>query len=437
MLPGEGQHTGAPSPPVGTPAPVTSPSPSPGATATSTPTQALSARIPSTVGRVGLVQVFDYHNGYMANSTISKSGRRYDAVWASLSPAGWDAAHPGMVVSNYYIMGLDQYAALHHTLAWWKATHPDWILYACTASGTPTHDIAYMIGLNSLDVPIDIHTPAAVAYQVQAMAHYAKAAGYNSLAVDQVVYWNIYQGGNPAFGQHRNTSEYGCGTWHGSTFVRDYASPKDPRYPADVVSYVRQAHSILHSMGMALVINHPGGSPNDPNEQQLLSNTDAVMDETGFSDYGRYTQNPGVMSSTLAWMRFAQSRGAAVMIVNKYLNFNQSVTGAPFEYALATYLLGNQGAALLFVGGAHGYGTLQYHTEYDAPIGKPCSDVSAGPVYVRRFSGGLAAVNGSTSTRALQLPSGKAYRDIEGHSIGSTIAPMSGYVLLTSANGCT
>jgi hypothetical protein len=386
---------------------------------------------------VGLVQVFDYHDGYMPNSVISKSGRRYDAVWASLSPGGWDAAHPGMVVSNYYIMGLDQYAALHHTLAWWKSTHPDWILYACTASGAPTHDIAYMIGLNAPDVPIDIHNPNAVAYQVQAMAQFARGAGYNALAVDQVVYWNIYQGGNSAFGQHRNATEYGCGTWHGSTFVRDYASAKDPQYASDVVAYVRQAHSILHNMGMALVINHPGGSPNDPNEQQLLSNTDAVMDETGFSDYGRYTQHPSIIGSTLAWMRFAQSRGAAVMMVDKYLNFNEDVTGNAFEYALATYLLGNQGAALLFVGGVHGYGTLQYHNEYDAPIGKPCSDVSAGPVYVRRFSGGIAVVNASTSALPLSLPSGKAYRDIEGHGVGSTIPPITGYVLLTGANGCS
>ena len=430
---------GAPDNPHVTPAPPTATSPPDSTTtpapATPPPTQSSSSRIPSTVGRIGLVQVFDYHNGYMPTSLIQSNARRYDAVWASLSPKGWASAHPGMIVSNYYIMGLDQYAATHHTLSWWQSNHPNWILYACTAAGAPTHDIAYMQGINTPDMPLDIHNTAVVSYQVNTMASYAAAAGYNALAVDQVVFWNIYKGGNSTFHQTRKAGEYGCGTWNGNTFQRHYSSPQDPQYAADVVAYVRQARSIAHSHGMSLVINHPGGSISDPNEQQLLSNTDAVMNETGFSDYGRYAQKPGIVGSTLTWMRYAQARGTAVLVVNKFINIPVTVNGAALEYSIATYLLGNQGAALLFTGGLHGYGTLQYHSEYDAAIGKPCSDVTGGPVFTRRFTGGIAIVNASTSTVSASLPSGKSYHDIESRSIG-ILAPMSGYVLLTSKNGC-
>ena len=57
-----------------------------------------------------------------------------------------------------------------------------------------------MSGINVPDVPLDIHNPSAVAYQVGTMAQAAKNGGYNALAIDQVVFWNVYVGGNRNFG---------------------------------------------------------------------------------------------------------------------------------------------------------------------------------------------------------------------------------------------
>ncbi len=365
---------------------------------------------------------------------------RYDAVWASVEPHAWDSAHPGMLVSNYFIMGMDQYSVLRHSLAWWQSNHPDWILYACTAGGSPTHDIAFMGGIDVPDMPIDIHNRDAVAYQINTMADNAKAAGYNALAIDQVVFWNIYGGGNPAFGQKRHSSEYGCGVWQGGSFVRRYTGASDPKYVSDVIAYVRKAHEILRSRGMTLVINHPAGSARDSNEQQLLASADIVMDETGFSSYGRYmSTNGNLFTGTLEWMRYAQQHGTGVMIVNKFVN-ETAVDRIGLEYSIATYLLGNEGAALLFAGGVNGYGTDEYHSEYDAPVGKPCSDVAGGPqVYTRRFTGGMAIVNAGLAPNSLALPSGKSYRDLEGRPVNSPLhlGPNDAYVLLTSSNGCS
>ncbi len=443
IAPGSG-NPHAPAPPTSTsapsasPNPTTSASPEPGGATAPPPTQHVVAGIPSTTGRIGLLQVFDYHGGRIPASQIDKLGRRYDAVWGSVEATAWAHAHPGMIVSNYFIMGMDQYSVTHHTLAWWEANHPSWILYACSAGGGATRNIAYMPGISVPDVPLDIHNPQVVTYQIDTMAAAARAAGYNALAIDQFVFWNTYGGGNTALGEHRSSGEYGCGVWNGGTFVRRYAAQSDPQWTTDVIGYARIARSILHARGMSLIINHPGGSVKNPAEQQLLQNTDEVMDETGFSDYGKYQQNDGnLFIGTLAYMRYAQQHGVGVLMVNKFINLTD-VTGVPLEYSIATYLLGNQGAALLFAGGAH-YGTLQYHPEYDAPVGKPCSDVSGGPaVFTRRFTGGMAVVNAGLAANRLALPAGKSYRDIEGRPVSNPLMlePNDGRVLLTSSGGC-
>ena len=344
-----------------------------------------------------------------------------------------------MIISDYFIMGLDQYSVLKHSLSWWQQNHPSWILYACTASGAPTHDVAYMSGIRVPDVPLDIHNPDVVAYQAGVMSQYAKGAGYNALAIDQVVFWNVYAGGNPDFGQHVNKGEYGCGTWQGNTFVRHYSSPSDSQYAADVVQYVRQARSIAHSYGLTLIVNHPAGPVSNPNEQQLLLNTDVEMDETGFSDYGHYTKlNGGTIRTELPFIEFAQQHGTAVMVIDKFANEGQ-VDPVSLEYSIATYLLGNEGGLLLWVGGAQQYGTLQYYSQYDAPIGKPCGSVSGGPaVYTRSFSGGLVVVNGTSSPQTYSLPSGHSYHDLVGRSTASSLrlGPNDAYVLLSSTPSC-
>lgn len=394
--------------------------------------------MPNTNGRIGLFQVFDYRNGYMPQSQIAQYGARMDAVWGSVEPAPWRSAHPTMLVSQYFIMGLDQYSVTHHALSWWQQQHPDWILYACTASGAPTHDVAFMSGINVPDVPLDIHNRKAVAYQVGVMAQAAKNGGYNALAIDQVVFWNVYLGGNPNFGQSVKSGEYGCGTWHGNSFNRIYARPQDPQYTADVVNYVTQARSIAHSYGLALIVNHSAGPLSSSAERQLLANTDVVMDETGFSAYGRYPQyNGAIVKEELAYVRYAQEHGTGVLVIDKFAN-KTHVDSAGLEYSLATYLLGNEGGMLLFTGGLNDYGTMQYHAEYGAAIGRPCSlAATSGSVYSRRFSGGMAVVNASGSTQRFTLPS-SGYHDIEGRGVSGTtltLAPNDAYVLL-GGSGC-
>jgi hypothetical protein len=162
------------------------------------------------------------------------------------------------------------------------------------------------------------------------------------------------------------------------------------------------------------------------------------MDETGFSAYGQYLKHNGdFFRAELPYLRYGQEHGTAMIVVDKFAN-EAHVDAAGFEYSLATYLLANDGALLLFVGGLDEYGTIQYHSEYGAPIGHACAAVAGGPyVYYRRYSGGLAAVNATAQTRSFTLPAG-SYRDIEGRAVRSTLAlaPNDAYVLLGSG-GCS
>lgn len=161
----------------------------------------------------------------MPAAQIDQHAAKIDAVWGTVEAGTWKSAHPGMLVSQYFIMGLDQYSVTHHGLSWWQQNHPGWILYACTSGGTPTHDVAYMSGVDVPDVPIDIHNPAAVAYQAEAMAQAARSGGYNALAVDAPV-------GRPCAGVTANGSVYSRRFSGGFSIVNASASTQSFRLPS-------------------------------------------------------------------------------------------------------------------------------------------------------------------------------------------------------------
>src|SRR5579862_500810 len=133
----------------------------PMATATAPPTAPPPiTRIRNTWGRIGAGQVFDYFpttKAQMSSSQISADASRYDMVWGSFNPGPWRSANSAALVGRYYIPEEDNSLLSGHTLAWWQQNHPDWMLYACTSSGTPTQDLAYVPGVGFNDVVLDIH----------------------------------------------------------------------------------------------------------------------------------------------------------------------------------------------------------------------------------------------------------------------------------------
>ena len=442
--------TSTPSPtptprPTGSPSPSGSPTPTPGPTTNPSfpPNGPNNATMMLTSpGQFGAYQIFDqYGSNLITQAQGVTDGPLYGAVWGARPgmPNSWRTNTQSIQAAYYMPQSTDLsysgWGSAGHTLSWWTSNHPDWILYACDPSGNPTSSPAWLAQL-PYNVPLDIHNPAVVAYQVQAGATYAKSVGYNALSFDQVLF------SNPT-GSALGAGYFGCGIYSNGSFVRRYVDQDDPAWEADTLAWAKQAHGILQADNMKLIVNHPTNNISDPNEQTLLSNVDADLDEVGFSDYGNWKASFSLFKTTVDWMRFAQAHGAAVLVGDK---FSQSgpLTSSQLEYVLATYMMGNEGGAGLFAGNSNAYGSEQFYPQYKTSMGPPCGDYygdknpNSAAIWYRSYTNALAIVNGgSTTDEYAHLPTNHNYVDIMGRPVTNPLLVSSGdaYVLLTT-NGC-
>lgn len=389
---------------------------------------------PSSWGKIGTFQIFDEtKNGTITASAAEAHGYHYSAVWGARPGMGgpWRYSNAGIKASYYFIAVTDasttSWGGIGHSLTWWKANHPTWVLYACTSAGAPTHTPASVIGLPN--VPLDIRNPSVVSYQIRSIVGpYAVSRGYTALAADEITYWFAGTGG-PGY--------YPCGIWSGSKFIRRYSGQHDTSYATDMVNWVKAAHAIVRSYfpSLKLIVNHPANGLN-ANEMTLLQNVDGDLDETGFTDYGKYHNNRFLTET--AWMRYAQQHGVAVMINQ---GWGTSYMGAPqIDYSVATYLMGNEQAAAAFISPHTGYGIEVWRSEYATNIGAPCAEYSsiATNIYMRRFANAIVVVNASSGAGGYaHLPTNHTYSDLEKRAVHNPLylAPNDGYVLKTTS-GC-
>jgi hypothetical protein len=403
--------------------------------------QATNSFTASTWGKIGAAQIFDQLNGnVVTTSQAADDGPRYGAIWGARPGLAktWRERNPSLRTSYYTIMetdgGTTQWGGIGKPLRWYEQHHPNWVLYSCTASGAPTRKPAYMV---SGQVPLDFHNPEVIDYQVrQTWLPYAVRFGYNTLAVDEVFLQNYT-------GHIDGAGYYGCGIYEGGRFVRRYNGVNDSRYAADTVNWLRTTRDILNGEAhhLKLIINHPAGVATDSYEQQMLQYVDAIVDEVGFADYGNYSA--GLFKRTVDWMTYAQQHHVATVIINQYRR-NAALTRSQLAYSIASYLMGNQGAALLFTGAGFPYGGEQYHPEYETDVGAPCGSYYADPsnraIFYRRFANAFVVVNAGSlphSYEYARLPAGHTYRDLEGRAVQNPLPVNSqdGYVLMTS-KGC-
>jgi hypothetical protein len=390
--------------------------------------------LPSSWGKIGTFQIFDEtKNGTISTAAAEKDGYRYSMVWGArpeLAKA-WQISNAGLKSSYYFIAVTDastsSWGGIGHSLSWWKANHPTWILYACNASNEPTHTPASVVGLSN--VPLDIHNPAVAGYLIPLVAGYAKRVGYSALAADEVTYWFSGSGG---------TGYHPCGIWSGSTFIRRYSLthlPDDPQYITDILNFIHSAHTILRAQypGIKLIINHPlTGLSGD--EETMLANVDGDMDEGGFTDYGEFISTDG-FANKIAEMRYAQEHGVAVFM-NQDWGSASDVTKPQIDFSVATYLLGNEQSSAAFISAHNGYGIEVWRPEYATDIGAPCAEATGGPtIYYRRFANAVVVANAGTAAARIALPTGHTYVDLEGQAVNLTLAAHNGYVLKTT-DGC-
>ncbi len=430
--------------------------------------------LPNTNGRFGLTQILDWNglNGsgdqQLTQQQIEIEAPHYDSVWGAFSPQIWNQYHAGMILSRYFLPNEDSYLLSQHNLAWWQANHPSWVLYGCDNNNNPTQDVAWY-GTRFGDVPLDIHNPDVVSYQVHLVGNYMIANGLNTLAVDNIVFENYGASPNPDLGEgNPNPGWYGCGVYtqpNFQGFQQIYSGgldAPDPTWISDVENWMATARNIFNTdptlapYHLHIMMNHPvfDSSP-DPQEQAVLSNVDGMVDENGFTHYDNY-ENPQYNTSvlfqqTLSWMEWAQTNGKGILLTDYFCEDGKNAHGqqcstdpstltAPeVDWALSTYALGDNGGADVYIS-PDGGADYSYRGEYATTLGSPCgSYVQSNGVYYRKFAGALVVVNPNQNTSVqFALPSNHSYTDIEHQAIGNplTLNGPAGYVLLTS-NGCS
>jgi len=407
---------------------------------------------PDTTVGIHALQIFDQDHGNMI--TIGQGiadGSRYASVWGVRTPSMAVAWHTNNVNLNaliYTPFDTDATGSgLNEPTSWWLANHPDWILYECDRS-----TIAYVGGLSG--VPLDISNPAVIKYQMSLLGGFAEANGYNGVAADIVSLDN-----NTG---HVDSGHGGCGVWQANhtVWVQKFSGAKsDPAWATAAIGWVTSAHAALHnprtySRPLALAINTAvngyvapvNGVGGDPGERAIIGNADIVLNESGFADWGGYVSDHGLVNA-VGWMEYAQSLGEGTLVADDWNRQHQPPTIPQLDYSIATYLMGKEQAAALYVGSNSMYGKENYYPQYHAAVGTACAPMYGGPsdppftgedVFFRKYSGALAVVNVSAKkTYVVKLPK-SSYTSIEGGQVKSplSILPDTGYVLLTT-NGCS
>jgi hypothetical protein len=106
-------------------------------------------------------------------------------VWGARSDparlAAWKQAAPNASLSYYMPYSRAPRASQGFGLAFWQATHPNWVLYQCDQK-----TVAFWDGETAPEgsVPLDFTNPDVIEWQVKNQSVYAQRMGYNAMAFD-------------------------------------------------------------------------------------------------------------------------------------------------------------------------------------------------------------------------------------------------------------
>ena len=350
---------------------------------------------------------------------------RYDFVssakWYNVSQ--YRATNPNMFLTYYIPFHRDNgtFTSSLDTLSLnqWKTTHPDWILYKCDRK-TP----AYEFGDPA--IPLDFSNPAVLNFQLQTYAIPASQSGYNGLTIDNLNLENLFGA---------------CGVYRNGKWVQLYSGKYgDTNWEANAAHWVtamqQAVHNLSHPLALILNFGYPQSqSLTSPLIQQVLTHSDGILDEAGFTHYGDYDLTDQAWLNAVQLSSMEQSAGKSYSIVDNFPVLNR----ANMQWALSTYLMVKGHSCNLFISTTQNYGIDAWHNEYSARIGSPTNSMySSQHVYWRNYTGGVTIVNPSSrSTYKITFNSSQRYVDLYGDPVGSTLVlpPHSGIVLLTSTGG--
>ncbi|HYT36619.1 MAG TPA: hypothetical protein VEL49_05510, partial [Ktedonobacteraceae bacterium] len=294
------------------------------------------------------IHPFLMFDGYISNPAAVAP--RYDFVTGakSYNVAAYRSTNPNIFLTYYITFHRDNGAFTDSTalksLAGWRAIHPDWVLYRCDRV-TP----AYEFG--NPNMPFDFSNPALVNWQVQNFALPASQNGYNGITADNVNLENLFGA---------------CGTYQNGKWVRRYTGKfDDPVWQADAVNWITRMQSALHNLPhpMALLLNLGFGQSLTPTSsiiRNVISHSDGVVDEAGFTQYGTGYLADGNWVRAIQLGEMIQAQGKPFYIVDNLPRVNRD----GIQWALASYLMVKEHSSELFIAGYQDYGIDAWYNEY-------------------------------------------------------------------------
>jgi Hypothetical glycosyl hydrolase family 15 len=189
-------------------------------------------------------------------------------------------------------------------------------------------------------------------------------------------------------------------------------------------------HSLSHPLALIPNLSFPSNEqPNSP----VMRHLDGVLDEEGFTHYGNGYLTGAAWLQRIQFMEQVQAQPKPYYMINQF----PSVGSAEIEWALASYLMGKEHEAALYISTIQGYGSDSWYSEYNAQIGVPLGAMYRKQnIYWRDYSHGLSLVNPSaTASYTITLNKDQHCFDLHRHAVGPTIQmpPHSGLVLLCTA----
>jgi len=374
-------------------------------------TKARTQYFPDTTNNIHLEMVFNYN----VADVNSESGV-VDMVWGSDYPD-----QPAGVYNTAYIpYSVDNFT---NSVQWYQQNHPDWLEYLCDRK-----TLAFEFGSTDL-APIDFANPAVRAYQWANWVDGPLQDGYAGIAVDTM----------------SASSNWGrCGHYDLSgNWVQQYSGKSnDPKYQRDELAWEAATYEHVHNFSptatMQVNVSYEFGYPANVN-LQLMTTTDLLFDERGFTNYGSPPDvpTPGQWAQIMKVLQYVESKGVCYMTNGEESNLTTNIPQSARLWAIANYLLVKNHCTYMYMtgfnsDGSQDYGSLITFPEYSIQIGHPTSAMKATQgVWARIYSGGLTLVNPYYKTATVTLPAG-SWVDVNGKPVGATLVMegQTGQVLL-------
>jgi Hypothetical glycosyl hydrolase family 15 len=360
---------------------------------------------PPVPDRIGRAQIFSYRI-----KDRQDLARKRDIVW------GDDGEKIQGLYSIKYMM-TDRDPDRGHDVTWYKAHHPDWVVYKNDRE-TPAHEFKYDWGYNT---PVDFNNPAVREYLFAVNVKPDIASHrFEAIGVDNVECRNEW---------HR-AGVWGPHGWHQK--YRGGEEKVDPAFARDVAAWMGWLGARVHAAGMALVANHYPHLDDEGGYRRVAAKLDIILDEHG------YTRDGKAMLTGDQWLRYISlfaelARTKPIIVVDQLARDRSRVTPAVRNWALANYLLMKGDRTYLAWPMEGAYGGLDEYPELYLPIGRPLGDfVRDGRVFRRRFEKALAIVNPERDVAATCNIGPGRWRDLAGtqHAGVVSLPPASGLVLV-------